>query len=50
MKYLYDFYVIFFLMDRDWVCYILLEMLEVLYGYKGVIVERDIRLGLIDIY
>ncbi|XP_011414594.3 tetratricopeptide repeat protein 22 [Magallana gigas] len=50
MKYPYDFYVIFSPADRDWVCHILLETLEVSYGYKGAIAERDIRPGSTDIY
>lgn len=48
--YPYDFYVIFSPTDRDWVCHILLETLEVSYGYKGAIAERDIIPGSTDIY
>ena len=46
----YDFYVIFSAMDRDWVCHMLLETLENSYGYKGMIPERDIMPGSIDLY
>lgn len=50
LKYPYDFYVIFSPTDRDWVCHILLETLEVSYGYKGAIAERDIMPGSTDLY
>ncbi|XP_062579773.1 uncharacterized protein LOC134241768 isoform X2 [Saccostrea cucullata] len=45
LRYPFDFYVIFSPPDRDWVCHVLLQTLEVSYGYKGAVAERDMIPG-----
>ncbi|XP_061166460.1 tetratricopeptide repeat protein 22-like [Saccostrea echinata] len=50
IRYPYDFYVIFSPLDRDWVCHVLLQTLEVSYGYKGAVAERDTIPGSMDIF
>ncbi|XP_061166404.1 uncharacterized protein LOC133175326 [Saccostrea echinata] len=50
IRYPYDFYVIFSPLDRDWVCHVLLQTLEVSYGYKGAVAERDTIPGSKDLF
>ncbi|XP_062601482.1 tetratricopeptide repeat protein 22-like [Saccostrea cucullata] len=50
IRYPYDFYVIFSPLDRDWVCHVLLQTLEVSYGYKGAVAERDVVPGSMHVY
>ncbi|XP_062579771.1 tetratricopeptide repeat protein 22-like isoform X2 [Saccostrea cucullata] len=50
IRYPYDFYVIFSPLDRDWVCHVLLQTLEISYGYKGAVAERDALPGCKDLF
>ncbi|XP_048757625.2 uncharacterized protein LOC125667953 [Ostrea edulis] len=50
LRYPYDFYVIFSPPDRDWVCHVLLQTLEVSYGYKGAVAERDTMPGTKEVF
>ncbi|XP_061196496.1 uncharacterized protein LOC133204768 [Saccostrea echinata] len=50
LQYPFDFYVIFSPPDRDWVCHVLLQTLEVSYGYKGAVAERDMIPGTNELF